>query len=188
MLRRFTWGLALVAGAAPAMAITLADLQGVTIYTINTYTGQMAHDLGSGRGDVTIRGEITIGPGDAIRHSFQRSVIAHGPKGTKQGSISRSNSGRLNVPMKSTVHQGGAGLWLLQGDTLVNLKTFYVGGGTMRITLRKAGNSITCSVRAPIMRELGKGPTTAEGALAGAGKAKILQMKETGSSCRTNRN
>jgi hypothetical protein len=188
MLRRVTWGLALVAGAAPAMAITLADLQGVTIYTTNTYTGQMANDLGSGRGDVTIRGEITIGPGDAIRHSFQRSVIAHGPKGTKQGSISRSNSGRLSVPMKSSNTPGGAGLWLLQGDTLIALKTVYVGGGSMRITLRKAGNSITCSVTASLMRELGKGATTLDAALAGAGKAKILQATPTGSSCRTNRN
>lgn len=167
---------------AQAQSLSLADLNGVTIHTVDRFSIVARNDIGEGSGEVTIRGETTVGPGAAIRWSFIRSAAMVGAKGAKSGSISRSGSGTLGVP-----NQGGgkgSGVWILQGNTLVLLRVFETGGYTMRINLTKSANGFGCSVTSAMAREVGAGKTKLTAAISGGGTAQILSSKQIGVSCR----
>jgi len=185
---RFVCGfcvLALWSVPAAAEDITIDDLQGVTIHTTNTYVGRFRNDLGEAPGGFTTHGAIKIGPGAAINTKITRNTWADTPRGRKTGSLTRTGKGEIGKPRETS--SPGSVLWMIEGDTLISLRVYEVGGSTMRIKFAKSGDGLTCTVDAPVMREVGAGATTDTSAMAGGGKVKVLSAKQTASNCRVTR-
>ena len=165
---RFIWGLGLLAvfwGPAVAEDITVDDLQGVTIHTSTSYVGRFRNDLGEAPGGFTTIAVIKIRQGTAIRTKFTRNTWADTPRGRKTGSFTRTGKGEIAKPWETKSSPGSA-LWLIEGDTLVAFRVYEVGGSTMRIKFEKTSDGLSCTVDAPVMREVGAGATTDKSAMA----------------------
>ncbi len=72
-------------------------------------------------------------------------------------------------------------LWALDGNTLTGLNVFEVGGRATKFTLNRTGSRLSCSVEAPFMKEVGAGNTRTSAAK--GGKAEVLKIRQTGTSC-----
>jgi hypothetical protein len=175
----------LAALPTPALAqnITLDDLQGVTIHTVNSYEGTFKNDYGTAPGQFDAKGEIRIGPGSSIRTTSTRNVRVDAPKGTKNSQLSRENSGKIGTPLQASDKSGNI-LWVLDGNTLTRLRTFEVGGNLLKISFSKSASGLKCSVSAPFASEVGAGNTRDTSAMPGGGKVEILNVRQTRSSCR----
>jgi hypothetical protein len=164
-----------VAQTAPAMAQVTADsLRGKSITATVQYEVQARRE---GRGEftapVTAEWRLNIGTDDRVTGSISRtSVSPRGPVST-----SRPISAVIGKPGRPA--GGGHGLILLSGNTLTLLRTFEVGGIKTTITLTGGGG---CTIHAPIMKEVGAGPTRRD-AIAG-GMVEIISSKQVSSTCR----
>ena len=159
--------------------ITLERLQGATISGVVNYAGRFRTHLGESTSTIAWNYRLKIGPGSAVNMSATRNVHWQTKDGPKTASLSKSRTGTIGVPAQT---QDGAALWLLEGNTLVLLKVFEVGGIAMRITLTETGSGLGCSVTAPMAREVGAGQTKTKAAV--GGKVEMLSMSQTSSSCR----
>jgi hypothetical protein len=168
--------------AAQAQAISLDDLRGATIHTVNTYSGNFRSDKGTAPGRVEVRREARIGQDGTITWSFTRSVTADGAKGTKTGQLSGGGSGKLGTPQKAG---DGNVLWIFEGNSLVRMRTYESGGHLQRITFARAGGGLTCTSDMPLVREMGGGNIKGRGAI--HSKIEILETRQTGSSCRVSK-
>jgi hypothetical protein len=164
--------------ASVAQDISLEELQGVTIATVIKFTGHFKKERGEGPGYITHRILTKIGPGDAIKSTLRREVIAVTPVGNKSAVLERSVAGAISRPGQSDL---GAFLWVLKGNSLVLLRTQEVGAQMMTITFSRSSSGLTCSVEAALAREVGAGPGTTTSAFSG----KVIQhsMKQTSSTC-----
>lgn len=177
--------LTLLAGN-PAWAITLDELQGVTIQAVNTYSGSFRNNFGTAPGRFEARTQATIGPGAAIKVTATCNTWIETPKGLKTGRLNRSNSGFIGTPQQASDRSGNF-LWVLDGDTLIRLRTFETGGNLLKITIAKTNGGLTCTAQSPILQEVGAGNPKDTAAMAGGGKVEILSVKQTGSSCRVSK-
>ena len=178
--------LMLVATFAAAEDLSLDDLQGITIHTSVSYVGRFRNARGEAPGGFTTRGEIKIGPGAAIATKFVRDTYADTPRGRVTGSLTRS--GTTEIGKSREMNDGsGAVVWLIEGQSLVALRVYEVGGVAIRIKFEKAGTDYVCSVDAPMAREVGAGPTKDKSAMQGGGKVEVISAKVTASSCRVSK-
>jgi hypothetical protein len=175
----------LLAGLLPvtalAQGLTNAELQGVTINTVNTYSGNFRNERGTAPGNITVRGEIKLGEGGSISSRFTRSVVADTPKGTKTGSLVRTHTATIGKPQKASDGSGNL-VWVLEGNALVRMRTLQSGGHMHRISITRTGTEWRCASDLPMMREVGGGNIKDRGAI--GGQVEILSIRQTGSSCR----
>ena len=141
-----------ILAATSVSAITLDELQGVTIHTVNTYSGSFRNDFGTAPGRFEARTQATIGPGSAIKVTATRNTWIETPKGVKTGRLNRSNSGLIGTPQQASDRSGNF-LWVLDGDTFVRLRIFETGGSLLKITIVKSAAGLTCTAQAPILQE-----------------------------------
>ena len=166
-------------GKRAGQEVTLERLQGATISGVVNYVGRFRTHSGESTSTIAWNYRLKIGPGSAVNMSATRNVHWQTKDGPKTASLSKSRAGTIGVPKQ---HEDGAALWLLEGNTLVLLRVFEVGGIAMRITLTETGPGLGCSVTAPMAREVGAGQTKTQAAV--GGKVEMLSMRQTSSSCR----
>jgi hypothetical protein len=76
-------------------------------------------------------------------------------------------------------------LWILEGNTLVQMRTYESGGHMQRITLSRGGGGLTCTSNLAHVREVGGGDIKGQGAI--HRKVEILEIRPTGSSCQVSK-
>lgn len=163
-------------GALPVAAQSLApaDLEGLVLSGAVNYAGTFRRAGLTYDADIVRRFSVKIGPQSAISTSVVREVHWQGTV-TK---LSRSFSGKIGVPGQT---EDSKVLWVLEGHTLTGLNVFEVGGRSTKFTLKRAGSGFSCSVAGPFMHEMGAGNTKTSAAK--GGKAEIVKIRQTGSSC-----
>lgn len=171
---------AVLAGLASSVAqgITLDDLQGTKIDTVVKFTGQFRKEKGGGPGYVTQRMSTEIGPGDAVKSTLRREVIAVTQAGNKSAAITRSLSGAVGRPGQNDI---GAFLWVLKDDSLVLLRTQEVGAQVMTLKFGRGPSGLTCSIETALAKEVGAGAGKTVSAF--SGKVVMVSMKQTSSIC-----
>jgi hypothetical protein len=167
-----------------AADIALADLQGITVNASIFYAGNFRRADREAPGRVEMRSQIKVGPGSAITSDTTRFVTAETPRGTKSGQLHRSHNGEIGVPKKASDGSGDL-VWLLQGSSLVRLRTLESGGNLFKIEFTKTPGGLTCKVDAPFAREVGGGLVKDTAAL--GGKMEFLNIRQTGSTCKVTR-
>ena len=169
----------LTLGAGAAQALTVEDLQGATISIDVLYDTRIRLEGREMDAQTRWTMRMTIGSGGTTSGNFQRVGIY---QGRNMGTIARSFAGKIGTP----VERGeGHNLWLLSGDKLIMLRTFAVGGLKAEITFGAGGKS--CSVRAPLAREMGAGNTKMDSAARPGAKVEVLSATQASSSCSVSR-
>jgi hypothetical protein len=178
---RYTNRVAMVVAAASmvtlpvaAQTLTPAELEGLVLSGAVNYTGTFRRAGFTYDADIVRRFSVKIGAQGSINTSVVREVHY-------QGTVTRLNrsfSGKIGVPGQT---EDSKVLWVLAGNTLTGLNVFEVGGRQTKFTLKRSGSGFSCSVEAPFMQELGAGSTKSTAAK--GGKAEILKIRQTGSSC-----
>lgn len=170
----------LIAGLSVSFAqdVSVGELQGVTITAVIKFTGHFKKQGGEGPGYITHGIRTQIGPGDAIKSTLRREVIAVTPVGNKSAVLERSLAGSIGRPGQNDL---GAFLWVLKGNSLVLLRTQEVGAQTVTITFSRGNSGLTCSVDAALAKEVGAGPGKTTSAF--SGKVVLVSMKQTSSTC-----
>ena len=161
-----------------AQSLAPADLEGLVLTGAVNYSGTFRRAGLTYDADIVRRFTVKIGSQGTISTSVVREVHYQGTV-TK---LNRSFSGKLGVPGQT---EDSKVLWVLEGNTLTGLNVFDVGGRSTKFTLKRAGSEFTCSVVAPFMQEMGAGNTKTSAAK--GGKAEILKIRQTGSSCAAKR-
>jgi hypothetical protein len=174
------------AGLSPLYAddITIADLQGITVQTSTRHAGTMRNAKGEAPARIDVRTEVKIGPGSTISSNSTRYVEADTPRGVKTGQLHRSHNGEIGVPKKASDGTGDI-VWIVQGNSLIRLRTLESGGHLFKVEFAKSAGGLTCKVDAPFAREVGGGLVKDQGAL--GSKIEILNIRQTGSSCKVTR-
>lgn len=157
---------------AAAQTITWAELQGAVIESASNFIILSRYNGVDRRGAVRGSWKLTIGPGQSITGTLTRENRA----GIK------TNSGTFTLGRPQTFADGST-VWLFEDGVLTNLRTFQAGGIKVSYTFSRAANGLTCSVRAPFVRESGAGPIQRD-AIGGSGTAEILDIKTESSNCR----
>jgi hypothetical protein len=169
------------ASSPKASDFTLADLQGLTIHTTNSFVGHIRNMKGEFPGGWTSRMEIKIGPNGEFQWNHTRLAWVDAPKGRKNAQMHRSGKGKMGSAFD--VKDGsGQYLWLLEGDTLTSLRVFETGGMIRKIKFDKSAAGLKCTASATLAREVGAGPTKDRAAV--GGKVQVLNARPTSSSCR----
>jgi hypothetical protein len=166
-----------MAQAVPTMAqgVTAESLRGKSIQATVQYQQQIRREGREFAVSVTAEWRLNIGSDDRVTGSISRtSTSPRGPVST-----SRPISAVIGKPNQIRDAGGGHGLILLSGNTLTLLRTFEVGGVKNTITFTGGGG---CTINAPIMREVGAGPTRRDAIVGGT--VEIISAKQVSSSCR----
>lgn len=166
------------APSARTQDITIEALQGAQISGAANYVGRFRTPIGESTSNIVWKYQIKIGPGLNAAISTTRNVHWRGKDGPQSASLSRSAKGTIGVPRQS---DDGAALWLLDGNTLVLLRVFEVGGVALRITLARADGKWSCSATAPMAKEVGAGNSKTKAAV--GGKVEMLSIKQTSANC-----
>lgn len=164
------------AQTAPAMAqgTSVESLHGKSITASVQYEVQLRREGREFAAPVTAEWRLAIGADNRVTGSISRtSVSPRGPVST-----SRPISAVIGRPGQIK-DAGGHGLILLSGNTLTLLRTFEVGGIKTTITLTGGGG---CSIDAPVMKEVGAGPTRRDAIVGGS--IEILSSRQVSSTCR----
>jgi len=167
--------------AAPrsARAITLEELQGVSIEASSLYNTHIR--LNGREFDAQTRWSVrmSIAADGAFNASFVRVALY---QGREMGSLNKSLSGTIGSVQKAGL---GHAVWLLSGDKLILLRTFEAGGFKAEITLNPDGK--TCTLRAPLAREVGAGNTRMQSAARPGSQVEVLSATQASSSCEVKR-
>jgi hypothetical protein len=176
---RCALALAVTLPAAPAGAITLEELKGVSVQTRATYNMRIRRAEGEFSPQATHVMKFKIDNEGRVVGETVRTV--HTPRGP------RSRSHKMNAPIgkPGVPPAGGEGLWLIDGDKLVLLRTFETGGFKAEIEFKGSGSGMTCTYRAPFVREEGKAGIRRDGVV--GGQVTILSATQTSSDCRVSR-
>jgi hypothetical protein len=134
-----------------ARALTAEDLQGVNIETAVTYAMRVKRPQGTFTPEVTMTMKFAVKDGVVVG-TFTRS--SESPAGK------RTNTNKMHAPLGlvGKPPSGGEGRWSIEDDKLVLLRTFVSGGFRAEISFQGRGADMTCTIRAPFVREPGKGP------------------------------
>lgn len=136
---------------ADAHALTAEDLQGVNLETAVTYAMRVKRPQGIFTPQVTMIMKFAVKDGVVVGTVTRTS---QGPRGN------RTNTFKMNAPL-GVVGQppaGGEGRWSIEDNKLVLLRAFTSGGFRAEIAFQGRGADMTCTIRAPFVREPGKGP------------------------------
>lgn len=163
-----------------ARAITLDELKGLGIQARANYSMRIRRAEGDFNTQMTMVLKFKIDNEGRIIGENTRTVTT--PRGPRTRVL----------PMKARIGQpgepaaGGHGIWIIDGDKLVVLRAFEAGGFKGEIEFKGEGAAMTCSYRAPFVREEGKGNIRSETSVVG-GPVTILNATQTSSDCKVSR-
>lgn len=165
--------------AEPARAVTLDDLKGASLQVRVTYDMRIRRAEGDFPTQATHVMTFKIGGEGQITGQMNRTVTT--PRGPRTQSVPMN--ARIGKPGDSPL--GGERLWLIDGDKLLLLRAFDAGGFKAEIDFKGSGPGMTCSYRAPFVREEGKSVRMRKGVV--GGPVTILSATQTSSNCRITR-
>ncbi len=174
------FAVAAILAPMPAGAITLEELKGISIQVRATYNMRIRRGEGEFNTQMTQDLKFRIDDDGVISGENTRTVK------TPRGPRSRAIPMMARIGQPGSARAGGEGLWLIDGDKLVVLRTFEAGGFKGEITFKGAGEDLTCTYRAPFVREEGKANIRSENSVVG-GPVTILSATQTASDCRVSR-
>jgi hypothetical protein len=165
---------------APAGAITPEDLKGVGLQLRANYNMRVRRAEGefSTQASRVIRVKID-GEGRILGQVTRTVTTPRGPR-----VCNHPIKARIGKP--GTPDSGGDGLWLIDGDKLVLLRTFDSGGFKGEVEFKGSGSAMTCTFRAPFVREEGKQNVRMPKSVIG-GPVTVLSATQTGSDCKISR-
>jgi hypothetical protein len=143
-----------------ARALSAKDLEGVNIETAVTYAMRVKRPQGTFTPEVTMTMKFAVKDGVVVG-TFTRS--SQSPAGK------RTTTNKMHAPLGlvGKPASGGEGRWSIEDDKLVLLRTFVSGGFRAEIAFQGRGADMTCTIRAPFVREPGKGPIQTQDAPGG---------------------
>ena len=163
----------------PARSIALEDLKGASLQVRVTYNMRIRRAEGEFPTQATHVMTFKIDEEGRITGQVNRTVTT--PRGPRTSS--HPMKARIGTPGEPAL--GGHGLWLIDGDKLVLLRAFDAGGFKAEIEFKGSGAAMTCSYRAPFVREEGKNVRMKQGVV--GGPVTILSATQTSSDCRVSR-
>lgn len=172
--------LAVAAVPLPAGAITLEELAGITIQARATYNMRIRRAEGEFATQATHVMKFKIEPDGAITGQVNRTVT------TPRGPRTRSSPMKARIGKPSEAASGVDRLWLIDGDKLVLLRAHEAGGFKGEIEFKSTGATMTCTYRAPFVREEGKGNIRSKQSVVG-GPVTILSATQKSSDCKVTR-
>ncbi len=181
MIRHAMAGLALLLALVPVPlgAVTLEDLKGVNLQVRTTYNMRIRRAEGDFSTQATHVMTFKIDDEGRIIGQVDRTVTT--PRGPRSNSFAmKARIGKPGEPVT-----GGHGLWLIDDDKLVLLRAFDAGGFKAEIQFKGSGAAMTCTYRAPFVREEGKNVRMKQGVV--GGPVTILSAIQTGSNCKVSR-
>jgi hypothetical protein len=170
---------ALATMPAPAGAITLEELKGINLQVRTTYNMRIRRAEGDFPTQATHVMKFKIDDEGRIIGQVNRTVTT--PRGPRTNSFAMK--ARIGKPGEPAI--GGHGLWLIDGDKLVLLRAFEAGGFKAEIDFKGSGPGMTCSYRAPFVREEGKQVRMKQGVV--GGPVTILSATQTSADCKVTR-
>lgn len=172
-----TCALSAVLATVPARALTLEDLKDVRIETRSVYDATVRRPEGDFKSSMTVVTKFTIDAEGRIRGDVTRTVTTpFGPRSRTHPMIARI--GQPGEPVT-----GGAGLWLIDGDKLVLLRALEQGGFKVEISFKGTGKAMTCTARAPLVREEGASEIKSHTSVVG-GPVTFLNAVEKSTRCK----
>ena len=163
----------------PARAVTLEELKGASLQVRVTYNMRIRRAEGEFPTQATHVMKFKIDEEGRIAGEVNRTVT------TPRGPRTRTHPMKARIGKPGEPAMGGDGLWLIDGDKLVLLRAFDAGGFKAEIEFKGSGQAMTCSYRAPFVREDGKNIRMQQGVV--GGPVTILSAKQTSSDCRVTR-
>lgn len=181
MIGNSTAALALLLALAPVPlgAVTIEDLKGVNLQVRTTYNMRIRRAEGEFPTQATHVMKFKIDEEGRIIGQVNRTVT------TPRGPRTRTHPMKARIGKPGEPVMGGHGLWLIDGDKLVLLRAFDAGGFKAEIEFKGAGPAMTCSYRAPFVREDGKQVRMKQGVV--GGPVTILSATQTSSDCKVTR-
>lgn len=161
---------------APAFAITLEELQGVTIQSRVNYDMRIRRAEGTFDTQMNMVWKFKIDPEGRVNGEMTRTVTT--PRGPR--SQTTPMRGRIDKPGSPAL--GGEGIWLIEGDKLVLLRAFEAGGFKSEIEFSGKPPDLKCTIRAPFVREEGKQIRTSTSVV--GGPVTVLSAVQRSSDCR----
>ena len=180
MMQRWAIAIIVALTLAPAHAITLEELKGVSIQASATYNMRIRRAEGEFNTQMTMVMKFRIDEEGRIFGENTRTVTT--PRGPRSKSLPMK--ARIGKPGEPAA--GGHGLWLIDGQKLVLLRAFESGGFKGEIEFEGSNSAMTCTYRAPFVREEGKGDIRAQESVVG-GPVTVLNATQTSSDCRVER-
>lgn len=165
---------------APAGAISLEELKGLSLELRANYNMRVRRAEGDFSTQATRVIRVKIDGEGRIIGQVTRTVT------TPRGPRVRNHPIKARIGKPGTPDSGGDGLWLIDGDKLVLLRTFDSGGFKGEIEFKGSGSAMTCSFRAPFVREDGKQNVRMPKSVIG-GPVTVLSATQTGSNCKLSR-
>ena len=159
-----------------ARALTAQDLEGVSIETAVTYAMRVKRPQGIFTPQMTMTMKFAVKDGAVVGTVTRAS---RGPRGN------RTNTNKMHAPLGvvGKPAAGGEGLWAIEDDKLVLVRSFVSGGYRAEISFQGRGADMTCTIRAPFVREPGKGPIQTPDPAGGA-PVTILEAVQKSADCK----
>ena len=167
--------------ASKTSYITADDLQGLTIRATNAFAGRVRNVAGETSGGFTIRTEIRVGAEGGVEMKVSRNSWWDTPGGKATGQY--KSSGTATIGRATELPNGNNILWILEGNTLTNLRILDVGAVSLKIAFEKVPAGLTCTSGAAIAQEIGAGATQGKPNVQGGGAVQFLSGKPTTSEC-----
>ena len=161
----------------PARAITLQDLKGVSVETQLVYDATVRRAEGDFKSQMTVVLKFQVDEEGRMRGEVTRTVK------TPFGPRSKSNPMFARIGIAGEPQGGGHGVWLLDGDKLILLRTLEQGGFKLEIEFKGSGKSMTCTARAPLVREEGAAEIKSQQSVVG-GPVTFLNAQERSTKCK----
>jgi hypothetical protein len=163
----------------PARAVTLEDLKGASLQVRASYNMRIRRAEGEFTTQATHVMKFKIDEEGRIVGEVNRTVT------TPRGPRTRTHPMKARIGTPGEPQMGGHGLWLIDGDKLVLLRAFDAGGFKAEIEFKGSGQAMTCSYRAPFVREEGKNVRMQQSVV--GGPVTVLSATQTSSDCRVTR-
>jgi hypothetical protein len=180
VLAGFILTVALATIPAPAGAITLEELKGLSLELRANYNMRVRRAEGDFSTQATRVIKVKIdGEGRILGQTVRTVTTARGPR-------VRTHPVKARIGTPGTPDAGGEGLWLIDGDKLILLRTFDTGGFKGEVEFKGSGSAMTCTFRAPFLREEGKQNVRMQKSVVG-GPVSVLSATQTGSGCKITR-
>ena len=158
-----------------AGALTAEDIEGVGLETKVIYAMRVKRPQGTFTPEVTMTMKFAVKDG-VVTGTFTRS--SQSPRGNL------TNTNKMHAPLGVVGRPaaGGEGLWVIEDDKLVLVRAFISGGFRAEISFQGRGPEMTCSIRAPFVREQGKPIQSPDPA--GGAPVTILEAVQKSTDCK----
>jgi hypothetical protein len=171
---------ALTAAPVWGQPISLADLDGTTVEESVLYDRFSSINGDKSSYQVKIDRTVSIA-GNTITDTEVDSRIDS--NGTHVGPTRRGGSWTLGQPKEVQRLGGGHKLWTFSNGTLTLLRVFVGGGYSTQITFQRTTAGLTCTVKAPLLHEIGTAELSIQQNNRGQ-EVHILSSKQISSSCK----